>query len=386
MGLRQPSVRSLRIEMVLPELDAAGMEIMVANLTLGLARRGHEVGVTCLEADGPIAEELRAGGIRVAVVPTPGLRTILRPVRLAAWLRRVRPDVVHVHTGGWLKGARAARRVGGPRVVHTMHGRLDDERWYTLLLDRWAGRHTDRVVAVSETLRQYLVGRVGLLAAQTTVIPNGIDTDLFRPGPRHAAWRALLGIPDGAPVIGNVARLAAVKDHALLLDAFALARKRVADAVLVVAGDGALRQTLEAQVAELRLTHAVRFLGETREVATLYREFDLLALSSKSEGTSISLLEAMASGVCVVATAVGGTPALLGEGRFGRLVPHGDPHALAAAFVDLLHDQRKRERLAAAARDEVLAKYSLEAMLTAYEREYGWTTQRGRIQLGAEVS
>jgi len=372
--------------MVLPELDAAGMEIMVANLTLGLARRGHEVGVTCLEAGGPIAEELRAGGIRVAVVLTPGLRTIVRPVRLAAWLRRVRPDVVHVHTGVWLKGARAARRVGGPRVVHTMHGRLDDERWYTPLLDRWAARSTDRVVAVSAALCEYLASRVGLPATQTTVIPNGIDADLFRPGPRRGGWRATLGIPNDAPVIGIVARLTPVKDHALLVAALALVRKRISGAVLVVAGDGPLRQTLEAQVAELRLTHAVRFLGETREVATLYREFDLLALSSKSEGTSISLLEGMASGVCVVATAVGGTPALLGEGRFGRLVPHGDSHALAAALVDLLQDQRTRERLAGAARDEVLAKYSLEAMLTAYEREYGCTTQRGRIPLGAEVS
>src|ERR1700741_2563567 len=111
-GSADPSrkrVPSLRVEMVLPTLAAAGMEVMVANLTRGLARRGDDVGVTCLEADGPIGDELRADGFRVAVVRSPGFRGVLRPVRLEAWLRDVRPDVVHAHSGGGVKGVRAAR-------------------------------------------------------------------------------------------------------------------------------------------------------------------------------------------------------------------------------------------------------------------------------------
>src|SRR5437762_8631029 len=101
---------SVRIEMVLPTLDAAGMEVMVANLTRGLVGRGHEVGVTCLEEDGLIADELRAVGVRVAVIRNPGFRGVLRPTRLEAWLRQVRPDLVHAHSGGWLKAGRAAHR------------------------------------------------------------------------------------------------------------------------------------------------------------------------------------------------------------------------------------------------------------------------------------
>jgi glycosyltransferase involved in cell wall biosynthesis len=371
--------------MVLSALDAAGMEIMVANLTRGLARRGHEVGVTCLDAGGSVADELEAGGVRVEVVPTPGFRSILRPVRLAAWLRHLRPDVVHVHSGGWLRGARAAARVG-LRVLHTMHGFLEDEPWHAALLDRWAARYTDRVVAVAETLRQYLVGRVGLAAAKTTVIPNGIDADFFTPGRRRPGWRASLGVRDGAFVIGNVARLASVKNHAQLLDAFALVRQQGLDVVLAIAGEGPLRPALEAQALALGLRDDIRFLGETRDVAALYREFDVFALSSRSEGTSISLLEAMASGVCVVATAVGGTPKLLGEGRYGRLVPAGDAGALAAGLAALLRDDEERRRLAVAARREVLAKYSLDAMLTAYECEYEQVTRFGRVRLEAGVS
>jgi glycosyltransferase involved in cell wall biosynthesis len=357
--------------MVLPTLAAAGMEVMVANLTRGLARRGYDVGVTCLESDGPIADELRADGFRVAVVRSPGLRGMLRPLRLEAWLRDVRPDVVHAHSGGWLKAARAARRAGVPTVVHTVHGLLEREPWHGVPLKRWAARFTDRVVPVSEPLRQYLLRIVRLPAAMMTLVPNGVDLHAFRPGQRRSAWRADLGISPEALVIGNVARLDGVKNHAALLDGFALMRPRVPEAVLVIAGDGPLRGDLEARAAALGVAPHVRFLGQTRDIAALYREFDLFVLSSSAEGTSLSVLEAMASGVCAVATAVGGTPALLGEGAVGRLVAPADPAALAAAMADLLRDHRQRYALAEAGRHAVVARYSLETMVRRYEQEYG---------------
>jgi glycosyltransferase involved in cell wall biosynthesis len=356
--------------MVLPTLDAAGMEVMVANLTRGLAQRGHDVGVTCLEEDGVLADELRAAGFRVAVVRDPGFHGVLRPVRLEAWLRNIRPEVVHVHSGGWLKAARASRGAGVAHVVHTVHGLLDREPWHGVLLKRWAARHTDRVVAVSEPLRQYLLRIVRLPPAKITLVPNGVDVHAFRPGPRRAAWRAELGIPPDAAVIGNVARLDSVKNHADLIEAFAMMRPQAAAAVLVIIGNGPLRRDLESRVAALRATQQIRFLGETRAIAPLYREFDLFVLSSRAEGTSLSVLEAMASGVCVVATAVGGTPALLREGAVGRLVAPGDAGALAAAMADLLHDHRQRGELADAGRRAVVDRYSLETMVRGYEREY----------------
>jgi len=368
--------------MVLPTLAAAGMEVMVANLTRGLARRGYDVGVTCLEADGPIADELRADGFRVAVVRSPGFRGVLRPVRLEAWLRHVRPDVVHAHSGGWLKAARAARRAGVRTVVHTVHGLLEREPWHGVPLKRWAARFTDRVVPVSEPLREYLLRIVRLPAAMITLVPNGVDLDAFRPGQRRSAWRADLGISPEALVIGNVARLDGVKNHADLLNGFAMMRPRAPEAVLAIAGDGPLRRDLEARAAALGVAQHVRFLGQTRDIAALYREFDLFVLSSSAEGTSLSVLEAMASGVCVVATAVGGTPALLGEGPVGRLVAPADPAALAAAMADLLHDHRQRHALAEAGRRAVVARYSLETMVRRYEQEYGRVTgvQPTRVQ------
>jgi len=360
----------VRIEMVLPTLDAAGMEVMVANLTRGLVGRGHQVGVTCLEEDGLIADELRAVGVRVAVIRNPGFRGVLRPTRLEAWLRQVRPDLVHAHSGGWLKAARAAHRAGVPHVVHTVHGLLDHEPWHGVLFKRWATRYTARVIAVSEPLRQYLLRVVRLPPAKTTLVPNGVDVQEFYPGPRRGGWRSAMGIGPDAPVIGNVARLDTVKNHADLIVGFARMRAEAPEAVLVIAGDGPLRRDLDARAAALGVSQQIRFLGQTRDIAALYREFDLFVLSSHAEGTSLSVLEAMASGVCVVATAVGGTPALLGSGAVGCLVRPGDPTALAAAMTALIRDPRRRRELAEAGRSAVVARYSLETMVDRYEQEY----------------
>ncbi len=360
----------LRIEMVLPAMEAAGMEAMTARLTRALVARGHEVGVTCIEAGGVLAEELRAEGIRVAVVPAPGLRSMVRAPLLEGWLRAVAPDVVHVHSGAWLKAAHAARRAGVPRVVHTVHGLIDDEPWYVPLLHHWAARYTDWVAPVSEPLRGYLMRRVRMDGAKVHVIANGVDTAHFRPGPPAGTLRERLGIADDRLVVGTVARLDPVKNQALLIDAFADVRARLPEAVLALIGDGSLRGSLEARARTLGIVRDVHFFGASADVAALYRELDLFVLSSNAEGTSMSILEAMASGVCVVATSVGGTPDLLAGGACGVLVPPHDRAALATAITAVLRDPARRRRLGDAGRARVEERYSEPVMIAAYEAMY----------------
>lgn len=363
------SPRSLKIEMVLPTLYPAGMEVMAARLTRALTGRGHEVGITCLESGGALADELIGEGYRVTVVPAPGFRSNLYAAALEKWFQRLRPDVAHVHSGVWLKAARAARRAGVPCVVHTAHGLPEREAWYLPVLARLAARFTDYVVAVSEPLRAYIAQQATLDVQRIRVIPNGADTDRFSPGPRTRALRTALAIDNECAVIGNVARLDPVKNHELLLDAFALLRARVPDATLVIVGDGALRGTLARRIAALGLDSRVHLVGSVGDVAQVYRDFDLFVLSSRGEGTSMSVLEAMSSGVCVIATAVGGTPDVLDHGRCGQLV-RSDPTDLACAIETLLRDSRRRRNLAAAARERVVTHYSQTAMVDAYEDLY----------------
>jgi glycosyltransferase involved in cell wall biosynthesis len=363
--------RPLRIEMMLPSLPRAGMEVLAGNLAETLRERGHNVGFTCIEGPGELGQQLRDEGFRVSVVPAPGLRPNFVARELGSWLQERAPDVVHVHNGLWLKSVRAARHAGVPRVIYTLHGIDLAEPLYNRYLNRMAARHTARVVAVSETLRAYLRTNARVAPERIVVIPNGVSTARFRPGPRSDSERARFGFPGPEhPVIGVVARLDPVKDHALLLDAFALVIRERPDAFLAIVGDGPLRGRLEQQIDSLGIAAHVRIMGVQPEPAALLRQLDVFALTSEIEGTSMSILEAMATGLPVVATAVGGTPALLRDGECGRLVGHGDPHAFARAILDVISDPQMARRIGERARGVVEQRHSLARMTDEYEKVY----------------
>jgi len=362
--------RRLKVEMVLPELQVGGMEVMAARLTRSLTSRGHDVGITCIVEGGPLADQLRSEGYRVTVVRAPGLLTNIRAPSLERWLRDREPDVVHTHSGAWLKAVRAARRGTVRCVVHTEHGLFDPEPWYGGALRRRAARYTDCVVAVSDPLHAMLTRRDGLDPEQVRVIPNGVDINRFAPAPRTGDLHRRLGIDDSTFLIGAVGRLAPVKNHAMLLEAFALLGAHQPNAALVIIGDGTCRAALQEHISSHGLTGRAFLLGEAPDVATLYRDLDLFVLSSRHEGMPMSVLEAMASGVPVVSTSVGGVPDLLAHGRLGWLAPSDDAVALGEAMNAAIEDEDHRRTVALEARSEVIERYSEDTMLERYERLY----------------
>ena len=149
----------MKIEMVVPSLVAAGMQTLVVRLSRRLAARGHRVGVSCIVERGALAARAEAAGVRVALVPTPGLATNLWPRAHSRHLARLAPDVVHIHTGAWLKGAMAGLASQVPRVVYTAHGLDDVEAWYDRYFERAGSMLTHHVVAVSQHLRRHLLPR-----------------------------------------------------------------------------------------------------------------------------------------------------------------------------------------------------------------------------------
>jgi glycosyltransferase involved in cell wall biosynthesis len=360
----------MKIEMLANALPTAGLEMVIAYLVRGLSRRGHDVGVTCIEQVGELGERLRNEGHRVSVVTAPGLRTNLRPAKLVRWFRQIAPDVVHVHSGAWLKGVTAAKQAGVPGRVYTLHGIYPVEPWYLPYMSRMAANRTHVAVAVSETLRTYLLERVRMPASRVRVVGNGVDVGRFSPGERDARLARRIGIPPGAFVVGTVARLHPVKNHALLVDAFAAFSRTYDDAVLVIVGEGELRSELLRRATDLGIADRLFLPGTIADTAPVYRLFDVFVLSSVIEGTSMSALEAMASGVPVLATAVGGNPHLLDHGGAGLLVPSQETKPLRDALARLAGDADQRADLARRGRQRVVDFYSDDAMLDAYEAIY----------------
>lgn len=342
---------------------------MLLRLLARTDRARFEPLVCALDAPGVLAPELARIGVPLALIRRrPGLDATL-PLRLAAWLHRRRAALVHTHNASpHLYGALAARLLGLP-ILHTKHGRNAPEVRRKVLLNRLASALTDRVIAVSADAARVAVEIERVDPRKVVVLPNGVDTLEIKPGGDVRAARAALSVPLGGFHVGCVARLEEVKDHRTLLEAFALFRAARPDAHLTLIGGGSLHAALEDRAAELGLAGAVTFAGERREVAPLYAAFDVFALSSRSEGTSLTLLEAAAAGLPIVATRVGGNADVVADGRSGILVPPRDPEAFARALLHLA-DRPDRSAIGAAGRALVEQGFSAERMVKAYQALY----------------
>jgi glycosyltransferase involved in cell wall biosynthesis len=269
-----------------------------------------------------------------------------------------------------LLGLPIARLAAVPVRLATLHGVIADPLGLLTRLHGWLvnSRVTSRLVAVSEHLRLGAIKREKLKTEKVVTIPNGIliqDDELS--ADERRALRAQLGVPEEVLLVIAVGRLVPVKDHASLLRALAHLDASHQLPYLALVGEGELRDKLEAQARSLGLEDRVVFTGARQDADRLLQVADIYAQPSLREGLSIAMLEAMAPGLPMVASAVGAASDVVIDGESGLLVPPGDEGALIAALEDLLADGEKRARLGAAARERVAAEYSLQRMCQAYE-------------------
>ena len=364
----------MEIVHVVENLDRGGLERTVVDLIASQRDAGHECRVICLFKLGLLARELLASGVRVdACGKRPGLD--LRALRRARALIRQSPDAV-IHTHNAMAHYYAVLASLGLPVkcrINTRHGmggrtRSGRQEW----LYRQSLRGTDYAVAVCEAARQRFAAdgmhpRRALLS-----VPNGIRLERFRPADDVARQSlvAELGLPTGSRIIGTVGRLQPVKDHALLLRAFAKVRVQVPEAALVIVGDGPLRAALEAQAEQAGLSDAVRFMGDRHDVPRLLTGMEVFALTSTSEGYSVALLEACASSLPIVATDVGGNREIVRHGINGRLVPSGDTAAIATALIALLRGGEQAAAMGRAGYAWAQAEASFRTMAERYRGLY----------------
>jgi len=307
-----------------------------------------------------------------------GWPDVVALVQLIRLIRRVCPQIVHTHTAkaGTL-GRLAAWLARVPVIVHTYHGHVfhgyfsPAKTRLFLAIERWLARRTDRLLTVSETVRSELLSLGIGTPEKLVVVPLGLDLEPFAgAGGLRGQLRGELGLGEDALLVGIVARLVPIKAHEVFLAAAARVIRKVPQSQFLVVGDGTRRAELETLAGRLGLEDRVRFLGWRRDLDRIYADLDLVALTSRNEGSPVSLIEAMASGRPVVATRVGGVPDLVEDGVMGYLVPPDDPEALAEAMVTLLADPDRRQAMGQAGRKRVIPAFSAERLLGDMDRLY----------------
>ena len=340
-------------------LDVGGQEKLLVEFAR-LADRGQfDLQFISLGSRGALAEDIESLGWLVTALGAPsGLRPGLS-VKLARSFRRWRPDVVqtHDHRALFYAGP-AAWATGVPLVINTRHGRNFEFTPRQVAIGRQLARLVDGYVCVSDDVKTQCVAE-GIAPARLRTILNGIDVERF----------AFSGACASGPIVA-VARLSPEKDLANLVRSVALAARKEPGLRVAVAGNGPCLAELNQLATELGVAEKIAFLGEVRDVPALLARASLFVLPSRSEGISLTLLEAMASGLPTVATRVGGNPEVVRDGETGLLVPPSDPAALAQAILRIRRDPERGLRMGRAGRERVEQHFDIRRMVADYEALY----------------
>ena len=369
---------------VIHHLVIGGMENGLVNLINQMPPSSYRHAVLCIEDYSGFRDRLTRSDVEVMALHRSniGVGRVRREVFRQC--RRLGPTIVHTRNMSGLDALLPARIAGVPHCIHGEHGwdvhDLQGNRWKPILLRRLHSPLVERYVVVSKHLGRYLRDRVGVRASRITQICNGVDTQRFGQGavPVESELPSSM-LADGLFVIGTVGRLQGVKDQATLVRAFAALRARRPDLRdrlrLAIVGDGPLLADLKALTQSLDAGGAVWFAGARSDIPDVLKMFDVFVLPSLNEGISNTLLEAMASGLPVIATATGGNVEIVEDGVYGRLLPVRDVAALSECLERYAADASLREAHGRAARQAATTRFSLGSMVSAYQAVYDEVSQ-----------
>ena len=364
---------------VIHRLFMGGMENGLINLVNRLPESRFRHAIACIEDYSDFQLRLRRRDVDVYAFHRS--RVGLWNVRYGIFrlCRRLRPAVVHTRNLSGLDALLPAHLAGVPQCIHGEHGwevsDLHGTSRKLALLRRMHSPLVDRYVTVSRDLERYLTSRVGIAPSRISHIYNGVDTERFAPEAKKPAGVLPEGFVDaGCVVIGTVGRVEPVKDHATLVRAFGELVRGHPDLAprvrLAIVGSGSLLEELRALVKELGLEAFAWVPGAVEDVPTVLRTFDVFVLPSLAEGVSNTILEAMATGVPILATAVGGNVEVVGDEKVGRLFPPGDVGALTRLLVGCVNNPQPWESLGREARRVAIDRFSLSTMVGEYQAIY----------------
>jgi len=363
-----------RVLHVIYSLYRGGAERLIETQILGGDRTRYELLVTALTSGGDIIDRMASGGARVFLIGKRRRGDVTALTKLANLIKVERVDLLHLHNSpGAFWGTLAQMMSGtGVPIVRTEHNPYLPAAlpWmYRSFYRRFIGR-ARRIICVSEAVRRSYAESFPEHAEKYVTIMNGIRPGDFEKLPPRQACRADFKLTPEVKLIGTVGRMSPVKNHKLLIEALFKLRATGADVHLAIIGEGELREALAAYAADLGVSEYVSLVKESKDIGEFYGALDLFCLSSDSEGIPLTMLEAMAAGVPVVSTSVGGIPEVIEDGVNGRLVPKGSSDLLAARIAEMLADPAGTAALAARGRETVRARFTAERMIRETEQVY----------------
>jgi len=376
----------MKVMHILGGSGPGGAEMGVARLIKSFQNDNIIHSVCSISSNTPL-KELLPEGIDFYSLGING-RSYSAFVPLFRLLKSNKIDVAHVNNlAPWFDVALASR-FAGCKCVETFHGIEEKTRTFPVsrrLILKIAFALTNRITAVSSSTRDRLEELSGIKKNRITIITNGVDTNLFKPISSDAQkeeLRLALKLPAKGFLVGCVGALRPVKDHEGLLKAFAVLKARTGDLVstesyLVLVGDGPLVPELRAMSNQLKIQDRVLFMGRRDDVEKILRVTDVFVLNSKTEGMSYAILEAMSSGIPIVATDVGANRELIRQGVEGYLYTPGDLEGLVNYLLTLIDDKSLVAKMGGAARNKIVENYSFEGMVSAYERLYREVAAKG---------
>ncbi len=375
----------LRVLHVINRLDMGGTEYGILKVIAGLGNENFEHALCAIRGfDAGLAQERKLENkIFVAAQKDAGFEFLL--FRLRKIMRAYQPHIVHSRNWGAIEAIAAARLAGVPVAIHSEHGyevdMLEGLPRRRRVLRRALYGMADAVFTVTGDLRSYHAQQAWVAADRIRVLHNGVDTQRFAPRPeKRRKIRQQLGLPEEGFVVGTVGRMVPIKDHATLLTAARALTGRGMDVHVALAGSGPeLARHQQFVASSPQLAGRVSFLGAAQNIPDVLNALDVFVLPSLREGMSNTILEAMASGLTVMVTRVGGNPELVEDDRSGWLFAPGDAADLAARLERLAGDADLRQRMGAAARERAVEHFRLERMVDDYRNLYLELAQRRGI-------
>ena len=404
------SGKKIRVLQLIDGFAVGGAERVVATLSKNIDRSSFDVFPFALYRSGPFFDELQMAGMgprvlglrRRSILSGPLFVADIRKILgvLVALFQDLAIDIVHAHLAdSILLGILAAGRAKGPKVCATIHSIILNERSARWDVRKWCSEsilprvlpRADRIVTVSQEVARAAAGQLKIPSERLLTIPNGIDGSRFKRKRDVNTMRQQLDLPTDKVILVSVGRLRREKGFPVLLSALKHIPQEQRPFTIIL-GDGPDKMDLHRLTTQYGLTESVRFLGNRTDVAEYLQASDLFAMSSLWEGLPIALLEAMACGLPVIVTRVGGNPEVVEEDRSGILVPPGDDESLAQAILRLVNDPAKRARLSKAAYERIESKFGLKSFIEAHENMYATLYQsdrggdRGVLNVKAEIA